>query len=182
MGNKAFEDMTKKELAELAEDFGLDVVAASGGTKPTNAEYIDALNEFKDKQNIVHKDKPIKPKGLEAKISPIAMLKADAERKEYVLITDTRDAQTKDELVPVTWGNRAIKRRTTWVSIGTPTYVMRGALLNINGAPSVIHIAKEKGGVGTRDGKRFVVQSLVGLTKAEVAELATKQKMRNAKV
>jgi len=194
------EDLSRDELVTLAKDLNIEVLAKNPG-KPNKTELVEAIQAFKDKQDVVNdvktpakdtettepaadtKDiaKPVKgaPRGR----SKMALLKADLFRKERVLITDVQVNQTKEELISISWGNRRLGIQTDFVSLtGEPQYVRRGALANIREATTTVH-EPIKNGNGDRlvVKKRFVIQDLDGMTQKELDELANKQAMRAAK-
>ena len=188
-----FEEMTNVELKEACKDFGLEV-KAKNPAKPNKSEYLKALNDFKAQQDEIHKDK-IEAKAKEAEAAPVEsgskrkpqtpaqLMKLELFRKERVVVRDMQEAQTKDELISVSWGNRLIGRQTDWVDLrGEPQYVRVGAINNLKEATMVVHVAKPGGGVQMERKNRFVVVPVDGLTPEELEDLAAKQKVRNSKV
>jgi hypothetical protein len=191
--SKQFEDMTNAELKEACEDFGLKV-KAKNPAKPNKTEYLEALNNFKAKQDELHADR-IAEKEKASEAAPVTdgskrkpqsksqLMKLDLMRKERVIVRDMQESQTKDELISVSWGNRLIGRQTDWVDLsGEPQYVRRGAINNLKEASMVIHVPKKNGGVNMERRNRFVVVEVEPLSEKELAELASQQKMRNSKM
>jgi len=191
--NKTFEDMTNAELKEACGDFGLEV-KAKNPAKPNKAEYLEALNTFKAEQDKMHgKDdneeeekKEVKEVTDGSKRKPqnkFQLMKLDLFRKDRVIIHDQQESQTKDEMISVSWGNRAIGGQTDWVDLsGEPQYVRRGALNNLKEANMVIQMPKPNGGVHSVHKKRFIVVEVDGLTTEEFEDLKSQQKMRNSKL
>lgn len=187
-----FNEMTNADLKELCNDFGLTVVAKNPG-KPNKAEYLEVLNAFKAKQDKIHgiepesedevkevSEKPATPKRKPK--TKAQLLKLDVMKKDRVIVRDMQEAQTKDELISVNWGNRLIGRHTDFVDLsGEAQYVRRGALYNLRAATMTIHQAKKGGGVEMVRKPRFVVVDVDPLTEEELAALAAQQAMRNSK-
>jgi hypothetical protein len=192
--NTKFTDMTNAELKQACMDFGLEV-NAKNSIKPTKAEYVEVLEKFKATQDSIHgidreeedKKEEVKEtkKASGSKRKPqsrIKLMRLDLFKKDRVIVHDQQERQTKDEMISVSWGNRAIGGQTDWVHLsGEPQYVRRGALNNLREATTVVHIPKPGGGVSMERRKRFVVVEVDPLTPEELAELANKQKLRNAK-
>ena len=189
-----FEDMTNAELKEACEDFGLEV-KAKNPAKPNKTEYLEALNTFKAKQDGIHGNEEVTeeepevktvakdPKSKRKEQSPSQLVKLELMRKQRVLIRDMQEAQTKDEMISVSWGNRMVGRQTEWVDLsGAPQYVRVGAINNLKEASMVVHEQKPGGGVNMVRKKRFVVVDVEAMTEEELAELASQQKMRNSKI
>lgn len=110
------------------------------------------------------------------------VLREDVFRKERYIVTDMQENQTKDMVVSVAWGNRTIGGQTEFISLnGEPQYIRRGALKNVMATQTVIHEPKEGGGENAIKKPRFVLQKVDGMTQEELAELARKQALRNAK-
>lgn len=195
-----FEDMTNAQLKELVEDFGLTVEAANPA-KPNKTELLESLNAFKAKQDAIHnpvveekvdaevvEEPAVTGRGIKAPTTDVKkvsskqeLMRADLFRKERVIINDNQTAQTKEEMVSVSWGNRMIGGQTDFVPMhGEPQYVRRGALANLREANMVEHVQKERGGVEMVKRKRFSIVPVEGLTEAEITALAAKQAMRNA--
>lgn len=173
--DRLFEDMTNPELAELAESYGLDVEMK--GSKPTKAELLSTLNAFKSGQ-----EKTKAPLVKQKRQTKAQLVKLDAMRKDRVSVRDMQESQTKDELQPICWGNKLIGRHTDMVDLsGTPQYIRRGAILNLQDAHMVKHIPKPGGGVISTRVKRFVVVPAEPMTSKELEALANVQKMRNSK-
>lgn len=191
--SKTFEDMTNAELKEACEDFGLEVIAKNPA-KPNKAEFLEALNSFKAKQDEIHKDKNVE-KEAAAEAAPVTdgskrkpqskaqLMKLDLFKKDRVIVRDMQESQTKDEMISVSWGNRLIGRQTDWVDLsGEPQYVRRGALGNLKEATMVVHNKKPGGGVSMVRKNRFVVVPVNPLDEKEIEELKAQQAMRNSKL
>ena len=193
--SNTFEDMTNAQLKEACEDFGLEV-EAKNPAKPNKTEYLKALNAFKDVQDEIHKDR-IEEKKEVTKAKPVTdgskrkpqtkaqLMKLDLFKKDRVMIRDMQENQTKDEVIPVSWGNRLIGRQTDWIDLsGEPAYVRRGAIQNLKGAPMVVHTSKNggSGGAAMTRKPRFVIVEVDNLTPAEFEELRNIQSMRNSKL
>lgn len=193
MNETQFEEMTNAELKEACADFGLEV-KAKNPAKPNKGEYLAALKEFQDEQNMVHGAKN-EEKAKLAEVEPVtdgskrkpqsksALLKLDLMKKDRVIVRDMQDSQTKDEMISVSWGNRLIGNQTDWVDLsGEPQYVRRGALGNLREATMMIQQPKPKGGVHMVSKKRFVVVDVDPMTDEEFENLKAVQSVRNSKV
>lgn len=188
-----YKALTNAQLAQECEDLGIEkVVGSSNPHKPTKDDYIRAisrkLNYEPDEVEEVEEVEEVKEDEIPNTRKPQSkaqLARLDMFRKDRVIIHDMQENQTKDkdEMLPVSWGNRLLGGQTDFVSLnGEPQYVRRGALKNLEDATTVIHEPKPNGnGVHARVVKRFVVTPVAGLTQAELDELATKQRMRNAK-
>lgn len=188
-----FEEMTNAQLKEVCEDFGLEVIAKNPA-KPNKGEYLTTIQEFKDKQDIIHADRNAEKaaKGVTAPVvdgskrkpqSHSQLIKLELMAKERVIVRDMQESQTKDEMISVSWGNRAIGRQTDWVDLtGNPQYVRKGAIQNLKDATMTVHEQKPGGGVHSIRKNRFVVVPVDPLIETELAELAAQQKMRNSKI
>lgn len=188
-----YNELTNAQLAEECEDLGIGkVVGSKNPAKPTKADYIKAIEaklnyeplevdkkELSEEVDAAAKVPVRKPKSA-AKLSRLEMF-----RKDRVVVHDVQDSQSKDkdEILPVSWGNRMLGGQTDFVALnGEPQYVRRGAINNLIDATTVIHKPNPSGnGVVSEVVKRFIVTEVAGLTEKELAELATKQKMRNSK-
>ena len=190
-----FEEMTNAQLKEACDDFGL-VVKAKNPAKPNKTEFLEALNDFKAKQDKIHgidreaEDAAAKEAGSEANAptpkrrpkTQAQLMKLDVMKKDRVIVRDMQESQTKDELISVNWGNRLIGRHTDFVDLsGEPQYVRRGALYNLRAATMTIQQPKKGGGVEMARKPRFVVVDVEPLTEEELAKLAAQQAMRNSK-
>ena len=190
--SNTFEDMTNSELKEACADFGL-VVKANNPSKPNKAEYLEALNEFKAKQDGIHgvepeedkEDKEPETKASTPKRKPQSksqLMRLDLMMKERVMVHDQQESQTKDEMISVSWGNRLIGGQTDWIDLsGEPQYIRRGAINNLKEATMVAHVQK-KSGAAQVGKKRFIVVPVDILTDAEFEDLKAQQKMRNSKL
>ncbi len=188
-----FEEMTNVQLKEVCEDFGLEV-KAKNPAKPNKAEYLEVLNEFKAQQDMIHGDRnkeraslkvaaPVTDGSKRKPQTPAQLVKLDLMAKERVIVRDMQEAQTKDEMISVSWGNRLIGRQTEWVDLsGNPQYVRKGAINNLKEATMTVHEQKPGGGVNMVRKNRFVVVPVDPLTEHELADLAAQQKMRNSKI
>jgi hypothetical protein len=198
-----FDEMTNAELKEACEDFDIEV-KAKNPAKPNKAEYLEALGEFKAKQDATHgvteesraeeakaekestaaknKDGKLTKAVPKKKQTPSQLQKLELFRKDRVMIRDMQENQTKDELVSVSWGNRRIGRQTDWVDVsGNAQYVRKGAINNLKEASMIVHESKPGGGDAMKRKDRFVIVDVDGMSDKEIAELAAQQKMRNSK-
>lgn len=184
-----YKALTNAQLAQECEDLGIGkVVGSSNPHKPTKEDYLKAIekklnyefDDVEDETEEAKESKPAKPRQTTAQL-----LRLDMFKKDRVTIHDMQENQTKDkdEMLPVSWGNRLLGGQTDFVSLnGEPQYVRRGALKNLADATTIIHEPKPNGnGVHARVVKRFVITEVPGLTPEELEELAVKQRMRNSK-
>ncbi len=191
---KMFEELTRDQLIEECEELGIGkVVGTSNPHKPTKTYLLSAIAKklSYDKvpvEEVVAEVKEVikdeipntrKPQSA-AKLARLEMF-----RKDRVIIHDTQEGQTKDkdEIIPISWGNRYLGGQTDFVSLsGEPQYIRRGAINNLIDATTVQSVSKANGaGVRSQVSKRFVVTEVTGLTPKELEELAAKQRMRNSK-
>jgi len=185
--SKTFNEMTKKELLQLCEDFEIEAT-----DKETNQVLIDKLEAYKTSMDEpeeapveVKKEAPKKaaPKtqnemsrGQKARLQ-----RADLFRKEQVLITDNQNSQTKAEMTYIRWGNTGITGiQTDIVKFGKPWYVRRGALANMRRAKTTLNTISDSGKMNSEIANRYTIQELGGLSPEEVKVLANKQAIRNA--
>ena len=193
MNTDEYKDLTNSQLAEECEALGIKKVLGSKNPhKPTKDDYIAAIIAKLNYEPLDGEDEVEEEVEAEAKIPTTRKKQTQAQlarlemfRKDRVVIHDTQENQSKDkdEMISVSWGNRLLGGQTDFVSLnGQPQYVRRGALNNIMDATTIHHKPKANGnGVSAERGKRFIVTEVAGFTEKELAELATKQKMRNSK-
>ena len=189
-----YSELTNAQLKEECEDLGIEkVIGSKNPHKPSKDDYLKVIkaklnyepvleqedeveDEVEDESKIATTRKP----QSKAKLARLEMF-----RKDRIVLHDVQDNQSKDkdEILPVSWGNRLLGGQTDFVSLnGEPQYVRRGAINNLLDATTVIHRNKANGnGVTDEVVKRFIVTEVAGLTANELAELATRQKMRNSK-
>ena len=190
--SNTFEDMSNAELKEACVDFGLEV-KAKNPAKPNKAEYLEALNAFKAVQDATHgkedtegdkeTSKEVTGSSNRKPQNKFQLMKLDLFKKDRVIVHDQQEAQTKDEMISVSWGNRAIGGQTDWVDLsGEPQYVRRGAINNLKEANMVVQSPKPNGGVHSVHKKRFIVVEVDSLTPEEFEDLKAQQKMRNSKL
>ncbi len=192
MSIKMFEELTREQLIEECTELGIDkVVGSKNPHKPTKDDYLAAIDKKLSyagiEEEVIAEVKAVvdttpttrKPQSA-SKLARLEMF-----RKDRVIIHDTQEGQSKDkdEMLSVSWGNRFLGGQTDFVSLnGQPQYIRRGAINNLIDATTVLSMPKSNGnGVTSRVSKRFVVTEVAGLTPDELEELATKQRMRNAK-
>ena len=187
-----YENYTVAQLKIESKALGIKVKAKNPG-KPNKGEYLAAINshlnygadeavEGMEKAEVVEeatvdKDSTRKPQ-TKAELSRLEMF-----RRDRVVIHDIQENQSKDkdELLPVSWGNRLLGGQTDFVSLnGEPQYVRVGALNNLRDATTVVH---EKGNNSAKKNvvKRFVITEVAGFTPKELEQLADRQRLRNAK-
>ena len=189
-----YKELTNAQLAEECKDLGIEKVFGSKNPhKPSKADYIKAINaklSYEPVETI--EDEVTEEVEAKAEIpttrkpqSAAKLARLDMFRKDRIVLHDIQDNQSKDkdEILPISWGNRMLGGQTDFVALnGEPQYIRRGAINNLIDATTVIHRPKANGnGVVDEVVKRFIVTEVAGLTAAELAELATKQKMRNSK-
>jgi len=171
---KELKDMTNAELSEAIVELGLDVP-----TKATKVDLIAVIENFAKKTEAVAEPKEEIKEGHSSKT---ALLRADLFRKERIIVNDNRDTQTKEDVIPSSWGNRKTGGiQTDMVPMGIPVYVRRGAIANLESARIPVRVPNPKGGEMLEMKPRFSVVRTQGLTEEELAELAVKQSMRNSK-
>lgn len=194
--NNTFEKMTNAELKELCSDFDL-TVKAKDPSKPTKAEYLAALNAYKEKQDEINgieqereekkveesNGKPIPFKKL-PKARRRALQTADLMRKERVIVIDTKTGQTPRAVISVNWGNGLIGYGNTDlinVVSGKPQYVRRGAIKNLENAIITERVQDAPDApFRTETRARYMITPTEGLSEDEIKALANSQRMRNA--
>ena len=175
MSKVNYEEMTNKELQALIDDFEL-TLEAKNPSKPTKAELVATLTNFKREQDVLNGNideeendelvndsnsgsegeitaskKEVKPSKPARELSQSERKKlqmADLLRKERVLVYDVQDNQTKTPAMSVTWGNSLIGFYTDMVNLesGKPQYIRRGALANLRDATFTRSIQEEEFG------------------------------------
>ena len=190
---KTFEQMNKTELVESIKSLKLeDKVIAKDPEKPTNAEYVTTLNDFKDAQAVGNPEgaKQVEENKIEAKVEDTpkgsdapAMTKEMKKQMQAdfldikipVIVTDHDTTQAVDEdsearTVPISWGNPIIGMTTSNIALhGKMQYIARGALKTLKKIPLATH---KKNAAGTEvsdlSRKRFSVAEVEGWTKDEL--------------
>lgn len=182
---KTFEEMTKAELAKVAETYGLtDKIAenAKDANKITNAEYVTVLNEYKDAQD---KTAPAKVETKEANREELIQIRAeDLYRQIPVIVTDhDNSVEVKDDDgrrgIELYWGNSmGIGQTERFFNTGERQYLTRGLLKKMK-RMTIPEFKKDKYGkeiaVSTR--KRFVITEVEGMTEDEITALGKKQQL-----
>jgi hypothetical protein len=188
-----YKNYTAAQLKLEAKALGIKVKAKNPG-KPNKTEYIAAIMnhlnygadeavEGMEKSETSKVETPEDPKSTRKPQTEAELIRLEMFRKDRVVIHDIQENQTKDkdELLPVSWGNRLLGGQTDFVSLnGKPQYVRVGALNNLRDATTVVH---EKGENSAKKHvvKRFVITDVAGFTPEQLKELADKQRLRNAK-
>ena len=185
-------ELERTELVEMVSMLGLKV-PATNPSKPNKTELATALADYQNKHEsdtlkingeVVEVEKTAKMIRKPVPMSALELTRKEVFRKDRVIIHDNQGNQTKDDSVTISWGNRALGGQTDIVSMnGDPQYVRVGALNNIKDAMTTIQTPKggPGGGVQKERKHRFVVVDVAGLTEDELANLADKQRLRNAK-
>ena len=194
MNIDAYKELTNSQLAEECSELGIEkVIGLKNPHKPTKEDYIKAIVAKLSYEPLDESDDDVAVEvESEDEITttrkaqtPAQLARLEMFRKDRIVVHDTQENQSKDkdELIPVSWGNRLLGGQTDFVSLnGLPQYIRRGAIQNLEDATTVVHKPKPNGnGTVAEVGKRFIVTEVAGFTEAELAELATKQKMRNSK-
>lgn len=195
MNIEMYKELTNAQLKEECDDLGIEkVIGSKNPAKPTKDDYLAAIeakfnyepvaqetgeDEVKEEVEAVAEIPTTRKPQSAAKLSRLEMT-----RKDRIIVHDVQASQTKDkdEMISVSWGNRLLGGQTDFVSLsGEPQYVRRGAINNLLEATTVIHKSRPTGGVESEVVKRFVITEVGGLTPEELADLASKQKLRNAK-
>jgi hypothetical protein len=187
-----YENYTVAQLKIEAKALGIKVKAKNPG-KPNKGEYLAAINshlnygadeavEGMEKAEVKEKE-VVDTKSTRKPQSAAELMRLEMFRRDRVVIHDIQENQSKDkdELLPVSWGNRLLGGQTDFVSLnGEPQYVRVGALNNLRNATTVVH---NKGENSAKKSvvKRFVITNVAGFTPEELKELGDRQKLRNAK-
>ena len=189
-----YEDYTVAQLKIECKALEIKVTAKNPG-KPNKTEYLAALSKHLNygADEAVEGMEPAEVLEAEAVTDDTAttrkpqttaqLARLDMFRKDRVVIHDIQDNQSKDkdELLPISWGNRLLGGQTDFVSLnGEPQFVRNGALKNMRDATTVVH---ERGSNSAKRNivKRFVITDVAGYTPEQLKDLADKQRLRNAK-
>ena len=195
MNIEDYRTLTNAQLKEECEDLGIEkVVGARNPGKPTKDDYLAAITAKFSYEPIPSAEEEEVEEEVDAAAeipttrkpqSAAKLARLENFRKDRVVLHDVQDNQSKDkdEILSVSWGNRLLGGQTDMVALnGEPQYIRRGAIKNLLEATTVIHKPKANGnGVVTEVVKRFIVTEVAGFTPKELAELGSKQKMRNSK-
>lgn len=181
-----YEDMTNKELAELADQLDVEV-EAKNPSKPNKTELIKALEKYDgitEEPDVVEeevKTEAAKPAKKDTKTSKRRQQYNDKMKLIRVLITSNSDSQTKTAMRTITWGNRLLGYNTDRVVFEKPWHVRQGALDNMKNATIVKQIQNdETGNIDKVIVPAYNIVEMAPLTKEELAVMADKQKVRNA--
>lgn len=185
-----FRELTNAQLAEECVDMGIGkVIGSKTPHKPSKDDYLKVIEAKLNYEPGAEED------GVEevtAKVNTVRvpqsaskLARLESFRKDRVVVHDKQENQSKDkdELLPISWGNRLLGGQTDFISQnGQPQYIRRGAINNMLSATTVVHKQRPDGnGVISEVIKRFIVTEVAGLTPKELEELANKQKLRNSK-
>lgn len=194
MDIEAYKELTNTQLLEECTELGIEkVIGSKNPHKPSKDDYIKAIAaklsyeplDIEDDEDEMEDEAVAEIPSTRVAQTPAQLARLDMFRKDRVIVHDTQENQSKDkdEMIPVSWGNRLLGGQTDFVSLnGQPQYIRRGAINNLIEATTVSHRQKPSGnGVTTSITKRFIVTEVDGLTQAELDELASKQRMRNSK-
>ena len=194
MNIDAYKELTNAQLKEECTDLGIErVIGSKNPAKPNKDDYIKAIRAKLSYEPVETEEDEVEEEvDAAAEIpttrksqTPAQLSRLEMFRKDRIVLHDVQENQSKDkdEILPVSWGNRMLGGQTDLVALnGEPQYVRRGAIRNLLDATTVIHKPRPNGnGVITEVTKRFIVTEVAGFTAKELAELATKQKMRNSK-
>lgn len=196
MSTKSYEKMTKPELEEASKFFKLNDRVQELATDnerqdglPTKADYIQALNEFKDKQAAsVETDETEDEIGGEtgsSNKSKEQLVVDDLTRKVMVIVHDHNNTQTTEEdlegmVYTQGWGNMLTGGYSDNIALhGRPQYVHRGAILAMEDIliPTTFkdNEGKEK---PSRTKKRFAITEVDGWTQDQLDSHAKEQKLK----
>ena len=194
---------TNTELKEILEILELTTPKAKNPAKPNKDEMVNALMTYKRSQDEINCIEPeegdeipeetededyeavvvpdAKKKRPASKVEKLALLKADLFRKELVIVHDSQTSQTGFSSQTVSWGNRILGVQNDVVKFGTPWYVRRGALKNLEGSEITENIQEPGGPMKTVTRKRYLITPVEGWTDEELAIRAQDQKIRDAR-
>lgn len=195
MSTKSYEKMTKPELEEASKFFKLNDRAKELAVEnerqdgiPTKADYVQALNEFKDKQagSIEIKDEnEIGGETGSSNKSKEQLVVDDLTRKVMVIVHDHNNTQTTEEdlegmVYTQGWGNMLTGGYSDSIALhGRPQYVHRGAILAMESIliPTTFkdNEGKEK---PSRTKKRFAITEQDGWTQDQLEAHAKAQKLK----
>ena len=195
MATKAYEKMTKPELEEASKFFKLndrvEELAKENERQDgvaTKADYIQALNEFKEKQeetNGKESEDEIGGETGSSNKSKEQLVVDDLTRKVMVIVHDHNNTQTTEEdlegmVYAQGWGNMLTCGYSDSIAMhGRPQYVHRGAILAMETIliPTTFkdNDGKEK---PSRTKKRFAITEVDGWTQDQLDSHAKEQKLK----
>lgn len=204
-----YREKTNAELKELLEVFELSTPNAKNPAKPNKDEMVFALMKFKRHQDKINgiepeegdvdpetvsdeehdedgydevSNSPVRKKRM-TKAESIALMKADLFRMERVIVHDTQTSQTPVQALTIAWGNRFVGVQQDVIKFGTPWYLRRGAIKNLEISDITEYIQDEENQstMNTVTRKRYQVTYLEGWTDDEMAIKAQDQKIRNSR-
>ena len=195
---KPFDKMIKSELEEAATFLKLTdavVSIAKDPQKITNAEYVQVLEAFKDKQasenpeitrevtRKVTKSAQVDPKATAEEVK--ATMIEDFSTGIPVIVTDHDTSVSVQEdvvgrTVAIRWGNPVIGMSTTNVPLhGRMQYLPKGCIIRMRKVPLADHIKDSDGKeTSNRDRKRFSVADTTGWTEDEFNSHKEEQKLK----
>ena len=197
--SKAFDKMNKTELVEATKFLKLEkevAEVAKDPKKPTNADYVEVLEEFKTTQAKANPKEAIsQAKEQNASENVVNAKKSKAEEKEVmvedlhtmipVIITDhdtsvTVEDDTEARLVAIRWGNPVLGMTTVNIPLhGKMQYLQKGAVIRLKKISLASHIKNADGKeTSNRDRKRFSVADTTGWTPAEFDAHAKEQALK----
>jgi len=184
MTREELEVKTNKELIEIIENAGLEIVAKNP-SKPTKAELLAVLI---DEDNV--DDRPVKTEVVkENKTKKQSAEQLKKERRRYyrsrvrVIVRDLDDSATKVDSIFVTWGNDEIGIQPPEpIFFDRPTHVTVGALAKLE-EQTYTKFEQEPGSntVNTITAKRYAIERLDPLTEEELKRLKESQLMRKGR-
>ena len=187
-----YKEFSLKELAEEAEDLGIEKVRGKNNpAKPTKQDYLVAIELFKTHGNVGEETEEVEEvvvvkQTVKPRQSAAKLRKLDLFRKIEVIVHDNQDSQTKDkdELFPVSWGNRLGVERDLIALNGEPQFVRKGAISALEDISMSSSKRKDNGsGIIITQSKRFFVKTVggAGMTEDRLEDLKAKQKVQSAK-
>jgi hypothetical protein len=206
-----YRSKTNNQLKEMLEVFELSTPNAKNPFKPNKDEMVFALMKFKRHQDKINgiepEDGDVDPENVSedaedeeeeylddeqaaypkrkrlTKAESINLMKADLFRMERVIVHDTQTSQTSAKSRTISWGNRYLGVQNDIIQFGTPWYIRRGAIKNLEVAEITEYVTDEDTQKMTVENrKRFQVTYLDGWTEDELAMKAQDQKIRDSRL
>ncbi len=197
MANKPFDKMNKMELVEATKFLKQDIEVAKiarDPLKPTNAEYVQVLEVYKEKQEKANPEAAIAQK-VEKPAKAVSTKATQSEMKETqvkdlrtmvpVIVTDhdtsvSFENDMESRTVAIRWGNPVIGMTTVNIPLhGKMQYIQKGAIQRLRKI-SLASNVKDAAGKETshRNRKRFSVSDTTGWTEEEFNAHAKEQALK----
>ena len=198
---KAFKDMIKEELVKATESLKLTdsvVAIAKDPEKPTNAEYVTVLEEFKAKQDELNSDtkekiekeenkpEPISKDGIGIVVDKFERAKLKDVKYKYIVTDHQSGVVIEDDdetrTFPIQYGNM-LKGPKNWnVGLhGNSQALPFSVAKKLEEIKMTVHIKNGKGEPTVKTQSRFRVTKIDGWSQDEIDALKRSQNTRKFK-